>query len=44
MIHKDAEEEHKQREAYEKHRVYVEPKFAGIDESMTFEEPNVSCR
>lgn len=36
-----AEDETRHRAAYEKHRVEVDPKLAGIDENMTFEHPKV---
>jgi len=38
----NAEDEQKHRASYEKHRVEVDPKLAGIDETMTFEHPKVS--
>lgn len=38
-----AEDEEKARKAYEKHREQVEPKFASVDESITWQEPKVSC-
>lgn len=37
-----AEDEEKHRAKYEKHRVEVDPKLAGIDESFQFTEPKVS--
>ena len=38
----NAEDELKHRASYEKHRVEVDPRLAGIDENMTFEHPRVS--
>ena len=40
----NAEDEQKHREAYEVHRVEVEPHLSRMDETITFEHPKASFR